>query len=690
MEPLVNIINNICEEGFRVRESHKAPLRSLKDLPEGLRSLAEEIYSYILAKAENGVCIFSDFRWDNKDEDYIFLNRVKEAAKLMPSESDMKKMQDKNLIERITDFPSKADEAILELGALKDQVKTEIDAYKITPLCKVDSKDKLADWKTRHQEIKQRILVIHDGLVVARENRIKNGAQVKTSDLSEKLLEASCDNKTDYCNKIKQEYYDRTDQLKNLEDKLKDPKKRIDEVCTQFDSACRELSRIILSTSEYLWGYESSLKSVIDVERNQSLIAHFPSSVIEITSLTDEEDALIIKLFELIVNKNTIEKKDIEDIPVPLPGGRIKPIAIEFANSWAPCLNVLRKKEDEDLIKEFDALIKEIGKSTIEIESRTIVLSESIKYLVLYRNVELKMGNILLDSLIKDITNENNAGQPRDVVIGLNKRHLERKLQDLTENDKQETVQNILKLAEFESIFKERLLKDVKALYANRVSYSSYITNQLEYISRDKEPLIETINRRYNDKRKMVSNKTDDLRINAFDGEGADQKQHVQAFHIRSGQVSVKNSELTIFISKMDMANREYQEQYNYLYYLLENKDGTHAHFSAWRFGNWYDFYNEKPKIPKATDEMPSNQRRDSLRLTSGFDVYGDEDVPEGLQGALQYSKTMLNAQDFNQAKQALSHHYVDLIQTHAGSEADLDSSYTYDDNSQEEDRERI
>jgi len=91
----------------------------------------------------------------------------------------------------------------------------------------------------------------------------------------------------------------------------------------------------------------------------------------------------------------------------------------------------------------------------------------------------------------------------------------------------------------------------------------------------------------------------------AFDGDRKAPKKFLKKDKSQTNKIKTK-SDFTKILKEFGEKNIAYQEKYSYCYYLLEVPNGTYDHFKIWYTLGYYDYFNEKPKIPSenSTEEQ--------------------------------------------------------------------------------------
>ena len=549
----------------------RAPFKDFKNLPTGLTDLVNYILSFL--------CTLSDPNFvDKKSTLYIlkklkieettptpeseFLLSVSDAIDFMPKTKQMRKLQDQILNTKVFTFCQDAQQKILKIneykGSICDLISTQIN---ITPLSSTDHKRDLDNLKSTYLEIKNNLQSSYTNLITRLERRTDAcKTLVSSGSKSFALLEAVTDNNSDYLNKIHSEYYERTASISNLKASLNEQKKQIDLACKEFESSFNQLYYLLtnpshsvtLNTTSFalgsVFGYFNEITEKEPAKKVVTPLTNTCLHQIDITNLTRDDDAHIIRLFELILNKKTLAKKNIQDLPChnffkvktfPINQNQenhfakhcdeLEEIAsskkslvhqnfllnqtINFVNLWTPCLNDLRKKEDAELIE------------------------------------QIKKLNLNVTSLHKSIC---------DSITSL-------------EYNRQKTKNEIIQMRDF---------------------FITQTDNEIINIHSTHKSLKEKIGTRFTcnstsipEKAHLIAKAHDQVRVYEI-------TDYVHSYDTNTHTIEAEMKNFMKILPNIDESKANFKKSYSFIRYCMEIQNPTETDFNIWYMANYYNFFD--------------------------------------------------------------------------------------------------
>lgn len=168
-------------------------------------------------------------------------------------------------------------------------------------------------------------------ITLSLDNRIASGKEVDiAADLP--VLEAATDSNRFFLNQCNSEFISKTPSFNKLKDDITAKHEILNKSFRCLENSIGELQP----------------------QDFEGIIFKPVFKLLKVEELKETEDECIIKLFELIIKKNTFEKTGIDDITLPLSGKNLVLIKlVNFVNSHRPCTNLLRRQENQDLKDKF-------------------------------------------------------------------------------------------------------------------------------------------------------------------------------------------------------------------------------------------------------------------------------------------------------------------------------------------------
>lgn len=562
----------------------KAPFTSFKTLSPELIDYAHTILRHMrivsdpkFKKKFNKIITIWPMLTDNSSAAAQFLVLVTNTVSFsMPCAWMMRKFQEEKLIEKTEAFIKKADEMILEIIKEKQEIDKKLSAFEISALESDDHKNKLEDLKLSYNGKKKDLNLEHAKLIKAIDKRINDAAKIDTQKESIERHEAISDNTKEYITKINRDCASEKCinpfvKLKNeMLKKAVETKLKYDAFEADFNKLNSKIENNYLPVAVntvvfevgYYFGFFNEIKNVDPHQKYTIKINEFvivddedggsnkiDSSKVklstDITKIDEEEDLFLIKLFELILNKKSKKKENIQDLTLPVVTDNmpdeLKKRKIEliqlgtYVNNWTPYKNEFRTNSDNLLCNEIDDFddriqnLKEyIGKSTKNID----------KYIVDVRK------NILEMSFFSEYT-LNQAKQSDDEKLIKDKydyiKHVDKELTEIP------IQRDLLKLK-----VEQRMALDKPALISGETS--------IAYDDITPETLL-NFDKTFSDSTIEIKKKLDAVIAN---------------------------------IATIDGRNTHYKKRYSFLRYLMEVKDGTENHFKAWYLTDYNYFKTDK------------------------------------------------------------------------------------------------
>lgn len=558
----------------------KAPFASLKTLDIELIDFAHTVLRHMsivsdpnFKKSFNSIVTVWPKLTNEASEEAQFLIWVSHTVSLsMPCARVMRKFQEEKLINKTKKFIEKVDKMIQEIVEEKQEIDKKIGAFEISALSDDDHKKKLETLKVSYNGKKKDLNLEHEKLIKDLDKRINDAAKIDTQKESIERHEAISDNTKEYITKINGDCASqkRTNPFVELKKKMSEKIVETKLEYSAFENDFNKLNSkidntylpetvntVVFEVGHY-FGFFNEIKNVnplqkykvkkndfVDMGEIEKVKSDKVQLSTDITKIDEEEDLFLIKLFELILNKKSKKKENIQDLTLPVVTDNmpdeLKKRKIEliqlgtYVNNWTPYKNEFRTNSDNLLCNEIDDFddriqnLKEyIGKSTKNID----------KYIVDVRK------NILEMSFFSEYT-LNQAKQSDDEKLIKDKydyiKHVDKELTEIP------IQRDLLKLK-----VEQRMALDKPALISGETS--------IAYDDITPETLL-NFDKTFSDSTIEIKKKLDAVIAN---------------------------------IATIDGRNTHYKKRYSFLRYLMEVKDGTENHFNAWYLTDYNYFKTDK------------------------------------------------------------------------------------------------